>query len=95
MPNYQRGLEHLTGPTSRIRPQRRKSHCCKRDELLKKLGAVQHQTLSAWRLVTVKADEKEARFTYQLHKDKLRTVRRREGSYLLCCNLTRGGGANE
>jgi hypothetical protein len=61
---------------------------CKRDELLKKLGAAQHQTPSAWRLVTVEVEEQEARFTYQLRKDKLRTVRRREGRYLLRSNLT-------
>ena len=34
---------------------------CKRDELLKKLGAAQHQAPSAWRLVTVEVEEKEAR----------------------------------
>jgi hypothetical protein len=61
---------------------------CKRDELLKKLGAAQHQTPSAWRLVTVAVEEQAARFTYQLRKDKLRTVRRREGRYLLRSNLT-------
>jgi hypothetical protein len=61
---------------------------CKRDELLKKLGAAQHQAPSAWRLVTVAVEKKEARFTYQLRKDKLRTVRRREGRYLLRSNLT-------
>jgi len=61
---------------------------CKRDELLKKLGAAQHQAPSAWRLVTVTVEEQAARFTYQLRKDKLRTVRRREGRYLLRSNLT-------
>jgi transposase len=61
---------------------------CQRDELLKKLGAAQHQAPSAWRLVTVAVEKKEARFTYQLRKDKLRTVRRREGRYLLRSNLT-------
>ena len=61
---------------------------CKRDELLKKLGAAQHQTPSAWRLVTVAVEAQAARFTYQLRKDKLRTVRWREGRYLLRSNLT-------
>jgi hypothetical protein len=61
---------------------------CKRDELLKKLGAAQHQTPSAWRLVTVAVEEQAARFTYHLRKDKLRTVRRREGRCLLRSNLT-------
>jgi hypothetical protein len=61
---------------------------CKRDDLLKKLGAAQHQAPSAWRLVTVEVEKEAARFTYQLRKDKLRTVRRREGRYLLRTNLT-------
>ena len=61
---------------------------CQRDELLKKPGAAQHQTPGAWRLVTVQVEEQEARFTCQLRKDKLRTVRRREGRYLLRSNLT-------
>jgi transposase len=63
-----------------------------RDNLMKKLGVAQHQAPSAWRLINVevpKTKKKDkARFTYQLQKDKLRTVRHREGSYLLRSNLT-------
>ena len=61
---------------------------CKRDELLKKPGAAQPEAPSAWRLVTVAVDAKEAAFTYPLRQDKLRTTRRREGCYLLRSNLT-------
>lgn len=64
----------------------------KRDELLKKLGVAQHEASAAWRLIKVTvapAKQKEkGSFTYQLDKDKLRTVRRREGSYLLRSNLS-------
>ncbi len=63
-----------------------------RDNLMKKLGVAQHEAPSAWRLINVevaktKKNEK-AQFTYQLIKDKLRIIRRREGSYLLRTNLT-------
>jgi len=61
---------------------------CSRDELLKKLGAVRQQAPSAWRLVVVDVTAGQAAFTYRLLKDKLRTVRRREGRYLLRSNLT-------
>jgi transposase len=61
---------------------------CQRDELLKKLGAAQHQAPSAWRLVNLEVDPTAAAFTYRLDKDKLRIVRRREGRYLLRSNLT-------
>jgi transposase len=63
-----------------------------RDELMKKLGVAQHEGPAAWRLleVTVAPTQKKQKttFTYQLLKDKLRTVRRREGRYLLRSNLT-------
>ena len=63
-----------------------------RDELMKKLGVAQHEGPAAWRLleVTVASTRKKQKttFTYQLLKDKLRTVRRREGRYLLRTNLT-------
>jgi transposase len=60
----------------------------KRDQLLKKLGAAEQEGPRAWRLVDLAIDPKEARFTYQLRKDKLRVARRREGRYLLRTNLT-------
>jgi hypothetical protein len=59
-----------------------------RDALLKKLGAAQHQAPSAWRWVELEVSPTQASFTYQLRKDKLRQVRKREGRYLLRSNLT-------
>jgi len=59
-----------------------------REALLMKLGAAQSQWPSAWRLIDVQVDAHAARFTYALRRDKLRTVRRREGRYLLRTNLT-------
>lgn len=61
---------------------------CQRDELLRKLGAAEHQAPSAWRLVNLVVDPQAAAFTYRLDKHKLRRVRRREGRYLLRSNLT-------
>ena len=59
-----------------------------RDQLLKKLGAAQHEAPSAWHLVEVEVCATEASFSYQLRKDKLRQARKREGRYLLRSNLT-------
>jgi transposase len=64
-----------------------------RDQLLLKLGAAKSQFPAAWRLVTVHVPEKELdvhppNFTFELHRDKLRQVRRREGRYLLRSNLS-------
>lgn len=58
-----------------------------RDELLLKLGAAQQQSPSAWRLVQLDIPESEGALRFSLRKDKLRTVRRREGRYLLRTNL--------
>lgn len=60
----------------------------RREELLMKLGAARQQAPSAWRLVAVEVHATAATFTYQLQKEKLRQVRRREGRYLLRSNLT-------
>jgi transposase len=60
----------------------------KREALLMKLGAAREQAPRAWRLVRIDMHPTEASFTYQLLKDKLRQVRRREGRYLLRTNLT-------
>ena len=57
-------------------------------ELLMKLGAARHQYPAGWRLVEITVDDKDATFSYQLKRDKLRQVRRREGRYLLRTNLT-------
>ena len=53
-----------------------------------KLGAAKHTAPSAWRLVHIEVDKLKASFTYRLHREKLRRVRRREGRYLLRTNLT-------
>lgn len=65
----------------------------KRDPLLLKLGAAKNQFPAAWRLVDIQVPEKESdihppNFTFQLRRDKLRQVRRREGRYLLRSNLS-------
>jgi transposase len=59
-----------------------------REELLMKLGAARSKAPAAWRLVTIVTDRKTAAFTFALDRKKLRTVRRREGRYLLRTNLT-------
>ena len=59
-----------------------------REELLMKLGAARSKAPGAWRLVTIVTDKKTAAFTFALNRKKLRTVRRREGRYLLRTNLT-------
>ena len=64
-----------------------------RDQLLLKLGAAQHQYPAAWRLVAVTTPEESQpiappNFRFELRKDKLRQVRRREGRYLLRSNLS-------
>jgi transposase len=63
-----------------------------RDQLLLKLGAAKSQYRAAWRLLKIEVPEEEsaqgpARFTFALLRDKLRQGRRREGRYLLRCNL--------
>jgi transposase len=59
-----------------------------RKELLMKLGAARSQYPAAWRLVDVTVDDEQAAFTYQLNRERLAQVRRREGRYLLRTNLT-------
>jgi transposase len=59
-----------------------------RDALLMKLGAAKTKTPAAWRLIEVEVPKDGASFTYQLDRDKLKQVRRREGRYLLRTNLT-------
>ena len=58
-----------------------------REELLMKLGAARAKAPAAWRIVDVEVDPRIATFTYALDRDKLRSVRRREGRYLLRTNL--------
>jgi transposase len=64
-----------------------------RDQLLLKLGAAKSQYPAAWRLVSLQTPGEgqeihRPNFTFQLRKDKLRQVRRREGRYLLRSNLS-------
>jgi Transposase DDE domain len=65
-----------------------------RDELLIKLGAAKKEAGRAYALIDLHLPAKDEAvtpesFTFSLNKNKLRTVRRREGSYLLRSNLTR------
>lgn len=59
-----------------------------REEMLMKLGAARSRAPSAWRLVEIDMDKESSMFIYTLNWKKLRTVRRREGRYLLRTNLT-------
>jgi len=59
-----------------------------REQLLMKLGAARAKAPVGWRLVAVKVDKASAGFTFALNRNKLRTIRRREGRYLLRTNLT-------
>jgi hypothetical protein len=58
-----------------------------RDELLLKLGKAAGEAGAAARLIDTVVSP-EGGLTYQLNRDKLRIVRRREGRYLLRTNLT-------
>jgi transposase len=58
-----------------------------RDALLMKLGSAQSKAPAAWRLIESTVHD-DGTLTYQLHRDQLRKVRRREGRYLLRTNLT-------
>ena len=59
-----------------------------REQLLMKLGAARAKAPVGWRLVDVKVDKASAGFTFTLNRNKLRTIRRREGRHLLRTNLT-------
>ena len=59
-----------------------------REQLLMKLGAAKQKAPSAWRLIEIEVANPQASFTYRLHREKLRSTRRREGRYLLRTNLT-------
>jgi transposase len=65
----------------------------KRDQLLLKLGAAKNQFPAGWRLIKIQVPEdnqpvEPPNFRFELRKDKLRQVRRREGRYLLRSNLS-------
>jgi hypothetical protein len=59
-----------------------------RDALLMKLGAARTKAPAAWRLIELAVPKQGATFTYQLDRNKLKQVRRREGRYLLRTNLS-------
>jgi hypothetical protein len=59
-----------------------------REELLMKLGAARSKAPTAWRLADIVINKDSAAFTFSLNRKKLRTIRRREGRYLLRTNLT-------
>ena len=64
-----------------------------RDKLFMKLGAAQQQAGHAWRLVDLQTPGKNepvtaTTFRFSLNREKLREVRRGEGTYLLRTNLT-------
>ena len=59
-----------------------------REQLLMKLGAAKQKTPKTWRLIEIEVAKGEASFTYRLHREKLRSARRREGRYLLRTNLS-------
>ena len=59
-----------------------------RDALLMKLGSAQTTAPAAWRPIDCAVNKEDSTLTYQLNRDKLRKVRRREGRYLLRTNLT-------
>jgi transposase len=64
-----------------------------RDELLLQLGAAKKEAGRAYALVAIQLPDLDQEvsaqtFTFTLRQDKLRVVRRREGSYLLRSNLT-------
>ena len=57
--------------------------------LLLKLGAAKGQYPAAWRLIEIAIPEPPTTsFSFQLNRQKLRAVRRREGRYLLRSNLS-------
>src|SRR5256886_3703419 len=58
-----------------------------REELLMKLGAARAKARAAWRLVDIAVVPEGTTFSFTLNRNKLRTVRRREGRYLLRSNL--------
>jgi transposase len=81
----------LKGLWQRLQELRRMK--LKRDALLLKLGAAKQQWPAAWRLVTVRVPPSrqpvnEKTFGFELRKDRLREVHRREGRYLLRSNLS-------
>jgi len=59
-----------------------------REELLMKLGAARAEAPAAWRLIDITVSDHAATFSVALNRKNLRSVRRREGRYLLRTNLS-------
>jgi len=84
-----RRLKQLLKRLHDIRNQKRLT----RTKLLMKLGAAQHAAGNAYSILDIKVPTAGQRitaktFTFTINRQKLREVRRREGSYLLRSNLT-------
>jgi transposase len=84
----QRQLKGLIARLKELQPMK-----LTRDQLLLKLGAAKARFPAGWRLVSTQVPAQgepinAKTFTFQLRKDKLRQVRRREGRYLLRSNLS-------
>src|ERR1700674_4077165 len=58
-----------------------------REERLMKLGAARANARAAWRLIDIEVAPNAATFSFALNRQKLRSVRQREGRYLLRSNL--------
>jgi hypothetical protein len=63
-----------------------------RDQLLLKLGAAKKEAARVYGLVEIKLPKKDQKvteetFSFSLHREKLRKVRRREGRYLMRSNV--------
>ena len=68
------------------------SHKITRDQLLLKLGAAKKEAGRVYGLVEIKLPKKDQKvteetFSFSLHREKLRKVRRREGRYLMRSNV--------
>jgi transposase len=84
-----RRLKQLVKRLKEIRNQKRLT----RTKLLMKLGAAQHAAGNAYSILDIHVPKAGQRitsktFTFTINRQKLREVRRREGSYLLRSNLT-------
>ena len=81
-----RRLKKLWTTLEKIKDMKRLTH----DECLMKLGAARKDAGRAWHLVKVRPaprDKSPTDFTYQLDREKLRQVTKREGRYLLRSNI--------
>lgn len=81
-----RRLKKLWATLEKIKNMKRLTH----DECLMKLGAARKEAGRAWHLVKVTPaprDKSPTDFTYELNREKLQQVMKREGRYLLRSNI--------